>query len=235
MPPAGMMSRSKLKNVDFYRKIPKDMTEGTIPGSVISLVASVVIGMLLISEISTYITPAFNTRVVVDRSLDGDLMRINFNVSFPALSCEFASVDVGDAMGLNRYNLTKTVFKRPIDSNLNPLGPIQWERGEHKKDPKHADDLQVDKAAALVKYHGRQESRHSFVGQLLRPVVSVEPSPRPGVESRCVGSAQEVPEDVEEQSAACGSGLHETRTAVRCAAHPGVSVSASVHERVRCG
>ena len=153
MPPAGMMSRSKLKNVDFYRKIPKDMTEGTIPGSVISLVASVVIGMLLISEISTYITPAFNTRVVVDRSLDGDLMRINFNVSFPALSCEFASVDVGDAMGLNRYNLTKTVFKRPIDSNLNPLGPIQWERGEHKKDPKHADDLQVDKAAALVKYH----------------------------------------------------------------------------------
>ena len=59
--------------------------------------------------------PVFKTKVVVDRSVDGEMLRINFNVSFPALSCEFASVDVGDAMGLNRYNLTKTVFKRPID------------------------------------------------------------------------------------------------------------------------
>ena len=26
----GLMSKAKFKNVDFYRKIPKDMTEGTI-------------------------------------------------------------------------------------------------------------------------------------------------------------------------------------------------------------
>ena len=152
------MSRARLKSVDFYRKIPKDMTEGTIPGSVISVLASLVIAMLLVSEISTYLTPQFNTRVVVDRSLDGDLMRINFNVSFPALSCEFASVDVGDAMGLNRYNLTKTVFKRPIDADLNPLGPIQWERGEKQKPVEHADELQHDKARALVKYHTEELS-----------------------------------------------------------------------------
>ena len=154
------MSRSRLKSVDFYRKIPKDMTEGTIPGSVISVMASLVIAMLLVSEISTYLTPQFNTRVVVDRSLDGDLMRINFNVSFPALSCEFASVDVGDAMGLNRYNLTKTVFKRPIDANLNPLGPIQWERGEKQKPVEHADEMQHDKAQALVKYHVEEKARN---------------------------------------------------------------------------
>ena len=153
------MSRARLKSVDFYRKIPKDMTEGTIPGSVISVLASLVIAMLLVSEISTYLTPQFNTRVVVDRSLDGDLMRINFNVSFPALSCEFASVDVGDAMGLNRYNLTKTVFKRPIDADLNPLGPIQWERGEKQKPVEHADELQHDKAQALVKYHTEERAR----------------------------------------------------------------------------
>ena len=125
----GLMSKAKFKNVDFYRKIPKDMTEGTISGSVISMLAAAVIGLLLISEIGSYLTPKFDTRVVIDRSADGEMMRINFNVSFPALSCEFASVDVGDAMGLNRFNLTKTVFKRAIDNDLNPLGPIQWERG----------------------------------------------------------------------------------------------------------
>jgi hypothetical protein len=204
------MSRARLKSVDFYRKIPKDMTEGTIPGSVISVLASLVIAMLLVSEISTYLTPQFNTRVVVDRSLDGDLMRINFNVSFPALSCEFASVDVGDAMGLNRYNLTKTVFKRPIDADLNPLGPIQWERGEKQKPVEHADELQHDKAQALVKYHTEErardptgkrrtsaaslgalsqnvrdgeEAKHGVARELLRAVVPVVAASGPGVES----------------------------------------------------
>ena len=138
----GLMSKAKFKNVDFYRKIPKDMTEGTIPGSVISMLAALVIGLLLVSEVGSYLTPKFDTRVVIDRSADGEMMRINFNVSFPALSCEFASVDVGDAMGLNRFNLTKTVFKRAIDAKLNPLGPIQWERGhENRKEPEHADDV----------------------------------------------------------------------------------------------
>ena len=148
------MSRSRFKNVDFYRKIPKDMTEGTIPGSVISVLASGIIAILLVSEIGSYLTPTFDTKVVVDRSQDGDLMRINFNVSFPALSCEFASVDVGDVMGLNRYNLTKTVFKRAIDASLNPLGPIQWERGEKPKEIDHGDER---KAKALVTYHEKEK------------------------------------------------------------------------------
>ena len=73
------------------------------------------------SEINSYLQPIFKTKVVVDRSVDGELMRINFNVSFPALSCEFASVDVGDAMGLNRYNLTKTAWRGAPLSHLQIL------------------------------------------------------------------------------------------------------------------
>ena len=105
-----------------------------------------------VSEVNNYMQPIFKTKVVVDRSVDGELMRINFNVSFPALSCEFASVDVGDAMGLNRYNLTKTVFKRPIDKDFNPTGPIQWERGA-AKEVEHADDEAQEAATAVVDAH----------------------------------------------------------------------------------
>ena len=42
------------------------------------------------------------SELVVDRSAHGELLRINFNVSFPALSCEFATLDVSDAMGMVR-------------------------------------------------------------------------------------------------------------------------------------
>lgn len=117
-----------MKSIDFYRKVPREFSEGTIAGSLISIVSSALIGFLLLSELRAYAVSRFDTKVVVDRSIDGELLRINFNLSFPALSCEFASVDVGDALGLNRFNLTKTVFKRAIDSGLNPIGPLQWDR-----------------------------------------------------------------------------------------------------------
>jgi len=42
----------------------------------------------------------------VDRSRHGELLRINFNMSFPALSCEFATLDVSDALGTVSFALT---------------------------------------------------------------------------------------------------------------------------------
>ena len=86
------------RSVDFYRKLPRDMTEGTVSGSVISIFAAVLMTFLLLSELRSYSSSSFDTKVVVDRSVDGELLLIIFNLSFTALSCEFASVYVGDAL-----------------------------------------------------------------------------------------------------------------------------------------
>jgi hypothetical protein len=32
----------------------------------------------------------------------GDLLRINFNISFPHLACQYASVDLSDVLGMVR-------------------------------------------------------------------------------------------------------------------------------------
>jgi len=50
-------------------------------------------------------------------STQGELLRVNFNVSFPALSCEFLTLDVSDALGTKRLNITKTVRKLPLKSD----------------------------------------------------------------------------------------------------------------------
>ena len=54
----------------------------------------------MVQEFNSYLTPEPVSNMVVDRSPIGDLLRINFNVSFPALSCEYATLDVSDAIGL---------------------------------------------------------------------------------------------------------------------------------------
>lgn len=58
----------------------------------------------------------------MDRSARNELLKVNFNISFPSLSCEFATVDVSDALGTKRLNLTKTIRKTPVNLDLEHQG-----------------------------------------------------------------------------------------------------------------
>ncbi|KAK1308423.1 Protein disulfide isomerase-like 5-4 [Acorus calamus] len=117
-----MFSTSKLKSVDFYRKIPRDLTEASLSGAGLSIVAALSMMFLFGMELNNYMQVRTTTSVIVDKSLDGEFLRIDFNISFPALSCEFASVDLSDILGTNRLNITKTVRKYSIDSNMKSTG-----------------------------------------------------------------------------------------------------------------
>lgn len=91
-------------------------------------------------ELSNYLAVSSTTSIIVDKSSDGDFLRIDFNVSFPALSCEFASVDVSDVLGTNRLNITKTIRKFSIDPDLRPTGS-EFHSGAVSNFIKHGDDV----------------------------------------------------------------------------------------------
>ncbi|KAF2581195.1 hypothetical protein F2Q68_00003262 [Brassica cretica] len=81
------------------KKILRDLTEASFSGAGLSIVAALVMMLLFGMELSSYLEVTTTTAVVVDKSSDGDFLRIDFNISFPALSCEFASLDVSDVLG----------------------------------------------------------------------------------------------------------------------------------------
>ncbi|KAK5810589.1 hypothetical protein PVK06_025905 [Gossypium arboreum] len=113
-----MISLSKFKAVDFYRKFPRDLTEASVSGAWLSIATALAMIFLFGMELNKYLTVSTSTSIIIDNSSDGDFLRIDFNISFPALSCEFASVDVSDALGTNRLNITKTIRKFSIDPQL---------------------------------------------------------------------------------------------------------------------
>ncbi|KAG9153813.1 hypothetical protein Leryth_005930 [Lithospermum erythrorhizon] len=117
-----MVSSAKLKSVDFYRKIPRDLTEASLSGAGLSVIAALSMMFLFGMEFCDYLKMSSSTTVIVDKGSDGEFIRMHFNVSFPALSCEFASVDVSDVLGTNRLNITKSVRKFSIDSKLRATG-----------------------------------------------------------------------------------------------------------------
>ncbi|GMI85285.1 PROTEIN DISULFIDE ISOMERASE 12, PDI-like 5-3, ARABIDOPSIS THALIANA PROTEIN DISULFIDE ISOMERASE 12 [Hibiscus trionum] len=148
-----MISSSKIKSVDFYRKLPRDLTEASLSGAGLSIIAAIAMVFLFGMELNDYLTVSATTSIVVDNSSDGDFLRIDFNISFPALSCEFASVDVSDVLGTNRLNITKTIRKFSIDPHLRPTG-AEFHSGPVPHYIKHGDEVDEETVEGAVPLNG---------------------------------------------------------------------------------
>ena len=82
-----------MRDFDFYRKIPKDLTETSTHGTILSLAAAVFMLILFVAELSAFLSPQYLTNVLIDSSSESQL-RINFNITVLDMPCEFATIDV---------------------------------------------------------------------------------------------------------------------------------------------
>ncbi|KAJ8762684.1 hypothetical protein K2173_011164 [Erythroxylum novogranatense] len=111
---------NKLRNLDAYPKINEDFYSRTLSGGLITLVSSLVMLLLFVSEFRLYLRAATETRLVVDTSR-GETLRINFDVSFPALPCSILSLDAMDISGEKHLDVKHDIIKRRLDDRGNVI------------------------------------------------------------------------------------------------------------------
>ena len=81
-----------------------------------SVCAMSVMAVLFFSETMAFARTKIVTSITVDENIEPQI-RLNFNITMLDLHCDFASVDVWDALGTNRQNVTKNVDKWQIDED----------------------------------------------------------------------------------------------------------------------
>ena len=107
---------SKIKDMDFYRKIPKDLTETSAHGAVLSICACIFMLVLFVAELWAFLSTSVVTNVVLDPNND-PLIRINFNITVTNIPCEYAMIDVVDILGTRNNNVTKNINKWSVDAD----------------------------------------------------------------------------------------------------------------------
>jgi len=112
----GGRSRNAMSSVDFYRRVPKDLTEATTLGAAMSLFALSIMGILFFSETAAFARTKIATSITLDENTQPQL-RLNFNITMLDVHCDYVSVDVWDALGTNRQNVTKNVEKWQISED----------------------------------------------------------------------------------------------------------------------
>ncbi|KAI0495483.1 hypothetical protein KFK09_021784 [Dendrobium nobile] len=141
----------KLKKLDAYPKINEDFYSRTLSGGVITIVSSIVMFLLFISELRLYLHPVTETKLLVDTSR-GERLRINFDITFPALPCSIVSLDAMDISGEEHLDVKHDIIKRRIDAHGNVIEVRQDGIGAPK----------IEKP--LQRHGGRLEHNETYCG-----------------------------------------------------------------------
>ncbi|KAI4307371.1 hypothetical protein L6164_030570 [Bauhinia variegata] len=142
---------SKLRNLDAYPKINEDFYSRTLSGGVITLASSVVMLLLFFSELRLYLHAVTETKLVVDTSR-GETLRINFDVTFPALPCSILSLDAMDISGEQHLDVKHDIIKKRLDTHGNVIEARQDGIGAPK----------IEKP--LQRHGGRLEHNETYCG-----------------------------------------------------------------------
>ena len=103
-----------IKKFDAYPKTLEDFRIKTLGGGAITVVAAVVMIMLFTSEIQDYLTPSVDEQLFVDTTR-GSKIKINLDLVFPKIGCDFLSLDAQDVTGEQQISVEHNIYKRRLD------------------------------------------------------------------------------------------------------------------------
>ena len=130
--------RITLETFDLYAKVAAEESVKTSAGGGLSLASIVVIVILTISELYRYFVPKRMEHMVVDRVMEGR-MRINFDVTFPALTCLEANIDAMDVAGEQQNGIDHDIQKIRLDSSGKQVASAYSVRIEAKSEKEGAE------------------------------------------------------------------------------------------------
>ena len=102
-----------LRKVDFYRRVPKDLTETSMLGAVISICTIILASFLFISELVEYVKVQRTSEMYIERERNNKLT-INLDIFFPKIPCELLSLDAQDVMGSHELDVHGNLVKMRI-------------------------------------------------------------------------------------------------------------------------
>lgn len=136
--PAPSSASKVVKNLDFmFPKVESEFTVKSERGGMASLVAFALIAILATAELLTWVgqNSATTEHISVNTAL-GKRMRVDLNITFPAIACEDLHVDAMDVAGDSQIDVEDTLIKKQLrtDGTLYSDAQIEVEMNAHRQE-----------------------------------------------------------------------------------------------------
>jgi thiol-disulfide isomerase/thioredoxin len=136
--------------MDLFRHVPKDLTEASKLGGVISVCTVVALLTLLFLEVNSLLSSRTETSIRVTHDEDEEF-KVTVNITFPTVSCDWITIDYLDVVGHKKENITadtihkytlhgtyvasavKTYDQQPIHYSDVPADRVVLHDSDHKR------------------------------------------------------------------------------------------------------
>ena len=100
----------------MYQRAPSDLTETSLHGTIMSVIAMVSVSTLFLLETKAYFSTTLGTDLSLHNNDDDQRIQLNFDITMMDLPCEHAQVDVYSSVGFEK-NVTSNIVKYPVDED----------------------------------------------------------------------------------------------------------------------
>jgi len=93
------------------------LTEPTMSGAMVSLVSTLIMAILFITEFNEFLKVQTVSEMFIDINRGGEKLFVNVDLEFPRFPCEVISLDAQDVMGTHHVNVAGNLVKRRINKD----------------------------------------------------------------------------------------------------------------------
>ena len=97
--------------------MPRDLTEPTFCGALVSIICTFVLISLSIYEIQSYVNTGSKAELIIDTSHRDDFVPINIDITFPRMPCDILSLDVQDILGTHKTDVMGELYKKRLNEH----------------------------------------------------------------------------------------------------------------------
>lgn len=106
-----------VRSLDIYRKVPRDLSEATTSGALVSVITVIAAVVLFANELHGYLSIVRTSEMLIDDHQSDERLQMNLAVTLPRIPCEFLSVDSQDQMGSHDVDVFGNLYKDRLDSS----------------------------------------------------------------------------------------------------------------------
>jgi hypothetical protein len=132
----------------MFPKVDREYRVQTEKGGLTTMIAILTIALLCLGEVVSWISEnaSTNEHIVVNTELNRR-MRINMNITFPALACEDLHVDAMDVAGDSQLDVEDTLVKKQLraDGSVRSAEEIKVETNRHRQEQENKEKVLKEK------------------------------------------------------------------------------------------
>jgi|TARA_B110000305_G_C19298719_1_gene568016 hypothetical protein len=106
------MGESAFKKFDIFRKMPKDLTEPTFCGALVSIICTFLLVGLTVYEVQAYLNIESQAELVIDMTHRDDFVNVNIDVVFPNIPCDIIALSQQDILGTHKTDVMGEDLKK---------------------------------------------------------------------------------------------------------------------------